>query len=128
MEWIPTRPRISRLALLLALCPVAFAQWHDRLNAPLNTHKQVKLRDTRNPRIERLTDDGPLAPIERVQGLGFRFRLTAKQSAALDQLLEDQQNPASPLYHAWLTPEEFGDRFGLSQNDYAKVTAWLGSR
>jgi len=89
MEWMPTRHRISQLVLLLAFCPVAFAQWQDRLNAPLVNHGQVKLRDTRNPRIERLIDDGPLAPIERVQGLGFRFKPTAKQSAALEQLLED---------------------------------------
>ena len=128
MEWIPTLPRISHLSLLLALCPTAFAQWHDRLNAPLDNYKQVTLRDTRNPRLESLSDNGPLAPTERVQGLGFRFKPTAEQRAALDQLLEDQQNPASPTYHAWLTPEEFGDRFGISQNDYARVSAWLESQ
>ncbi len=29
---------------------------------------------------------------------------------------------------AWLAPEDFADRFGLSQNDIGKVTAWLGSQ
>lgn len=46
----------------------------------------------------------------------------------LDALLAGQQNPSSADYHRWLTPEQFGDRFGLSPNDAAKVTAWLQSQ
>ena len=47
------------------------------------------------------------------------------QQADLDQLLEDQQNPSSPRFHQWLTPEEFGARFGLSASDHSKIVAWL---
>ena len=36
-----------------------------------------------------------------------------------------QQDPASPYYHQWLTPETYGERFGISQNDLAQVTNWL---
>src|SRR5690242_18066740 len=32
--------------------------------------------------------------------------------AALDQLLAEQQDPGSPNYHKFLTPTEFGLRFG----------------
>lgn len=32
-----------------------------------------------------------------------------------------QQNLSSPLYHTWLTPEEYGRRFGLSPDDFTKV-------
>lgn len=48
----------------------------------------------------------------------------AKQ-AALDSLVEEQQNPASGLYHRWLTPAEFGAEFGADESDLALVTAWL---
>src|SRR5439155_11980114 len=54
-----------------------------------------------------------------------RFKPSAEQSAELAQLLEDQQNPSSPLFHAWLTPEEYGERFGLSANDLARIRGWL---
>jgi hypothetical protein len=40
-------------------------------------------------------------------------------------LLEEQQDPSSPNYHHWLTPEQYADRFGLSQNDINQVEAWL---
>jgi len=47
------------------------------------------------------------------------------QEQAFEQLLADQQNPASPSYHKWLTPTEVGDRFGLSDSDLATITGWL---
>jgi len=48
-----------------------------------------------------------------------------EQQAALEQLLVDQKNPASPEFHHWLTPTEFGQRFGLSQSDIQSITNWL---
>jgi len=50
------------------------------------------------------------------------------QEAALEQLLADQQDPASPRYHAWLTPEQFGEQFGAMQADIDTVTSWLASQ
>ncbi len=47
------------------------------------------------------------------------------QQAALDTLSEAQQTPGSPLFHQWLTPENFGAHFGVSQNDLDRVVTWL---
>jgi uncharacterized protein (TIGR03437 family) len=137
MKRIPTShalvPRIANLSLawcclmLSALCPVALAEPHDRLTVPLDSGKLVRLGASRNPGIDKLTDEGAVAPTERIRGLRFRFKPTAGQSAALERLLDDQQNAASPLYHAWLTPEEYADRFGLSQKDLERISDWLES-
>ena len=51
---------------------------------------------------------------------------SASQQAALDQLLQQQQDPGSANYHAWVTPEQYADRFGASQADIDKISAWLG--
>jgi subtilase family serine protease len=56
------------------------------------------------------------------------FKPTPAQQQALDTLLKQQTNPASSNYHKWLTPQEYADRFGLSQNDITKVKAWLQSQ
>lgn len=48
-----------------------------------------------------------------------------QQQRAFDQFLEDQQNPASPEFHHWLTPKEIGERFGLALEDVNAVTSWL---
>jgi len=45
--------------------------------------------------------------------------------AELQQLLADQQNPKSPSYHKWLTPAEFGLRFGPTDQDIADASSWL---
>jgi uncharacterized protein (TIGR03437 family) len=51
---------------------------------------------------------------------------STSQQADLDRLLAQQQNPSSPDYHGWLTPEQYADRFGVSQPDIDKIVAWLG--
>jgi subtilase family serine protease len=48
-----------------------------------------------------------------------------EQERELGQLLNSQHDKASPNYHRWLTPEEFGRRFGPSQDDILKVSDWL---
>ena len=48
-----------------------------------------------------------------------------QQEAALRRLIENQQYKKSPDYHRWLTPVEFGARFGPSDSDIAAVTNWL---
>ena len=50
---------------------------------------------------------------------------SASQQAALEQLLTDQQDPSSANYHHWLTPEQYADRFGVSQADIDQIVAWL---
>jgi subtilase family serine protease len=53
--------------------------------------------------------------------------LMLKPAAGLEAFLAEQQNPSSRNYHRWLTPEQFGDRFGLSNADLDQVVQWLQS-
>src|SRR5579872_1878412 len=52
---------------------------------------------------------------------------TPAQQAALKQLLAAQQDPKSPEYHHFLTPAEYGVRFGASDATLSAVTQWLES-
>lgn len=47
------------------------------------------------------------------------------QEAALRAFLDSVQDPRSPNFRKFLTPEQFGSRFGVSDSDVSKVTAWL---
>src|SRR5277367_6303441 len=49
---------------------------------------------------------------DRAMPLALTIVLGLRNQSALAQLLADQQNPASPRYHRWLTPDEFANRFG----------------
>lgn len=44
---------------------------------------------------------------------------------ALDSLLQELDNPISPLYAKWLTPSEFRDRFGPAVEQYDAVSQFL---
>lgn len=55
------------------------------------------------------------------------LKRSPQQETALRTLLEDQQDTGSANYHRWLTPEEFGRRFGPSDQDVQVVTSWLQS-
>ena len=50
-----------------------------------------------------------------------------EQEAALQDLLNQQQITSSASFHKWLTPEQFGQQFGLADADLQAVTSWLAS-
>ena len=49
------------------------------------------------------------------------------QEAAIEKLIAEQQDRSSPNFHKWLSPQEFGQQFGASQQDLATITNWLQS-
>ena len=73
-------------------------------------------------------DEVPMAradsalPMNRML-LSFAMRPEAK--AALEHLLVDQQDPGSPRYHRWLTPEQFAAGYGPTAAEQAQVVDWL---
>jgi len=56
------------------------------------------------------------------------LKRSPEQEAALATLLDQQQDKSSPNFHHWLTPQEFGQQFGPSDEDIQTVTNWLHSR
>ncbi|MGB6689744.1 MAG: protease pro-enzyme activation domain-containing protein, partial [Terracidiphilus sp.] len=48
-----------------------------------------------------------------------------EQKAALDRQLDELIDPSSPNYHRWLTPDEFGARFGAAEADVEAIRDWL---
>ena len=63
-------------------------------------------------------------PMERML---LVLKRSPEQEAALNQLMAGQLDKSSPNFHKWLTPEQFGQQFGPSDQDIQTVTSWLGS-
>ena len=70
-------------------------------------------------------DTGPAPDSLVMNGLEIVFAKSPAQQRALEQLIAAQQDPRSPQYHRWLTPAEYGVRFGASEATVAAVTQWL---
>ena len=63
-----------------------------------------------------------------LRNLTLVLKPSPQQQAALDDYLARLQNPSSPDYHRWLTPEEYAAKFGLSQADLDRTAVWLQSQ
>jgi len=70
-------------------------------------------------------DEGIVNTDLSLQRMLLALQPTPAQQAELDALVEAQQDPASPEFHQWLVPAEFGARFGANEADLAQVIAWL---
>jgi subtilase family serine protease len=53
------------------------------------------------------------------------LRRSGPKERELQQFIGRQYDPHSPDFHRWLTPQQFGERFGPSTQDIGKVTQWL---
>ncbi|HEY1805035.1 MAG TPA: protease pro-enzyme activation domain-containing protein, partial [Terracidiphilus sp.] len=95
--------------------------------APIDNTHLVTLKG--NVRVD-LSAEHDLGPVE--DSLPLRLYMVLQRSpaqqAALENLIERQQQPTAPEYHQWITPQEFGERFGVSERDIAAISQWLESR
>ena len=119
--------RTPRIIHVLFLLPCALAAQPDRTTAPIDARRTVVLKNNVHPLAQPRFDQGPVEPAFRLGYVTLMLKKTDAQQAALDRLLAEQQDPASPNYHNWLTPEQYAERFGVSQHDLDKISAWLRS-
>ena len=129
----PRRLRSAFVAVSLlassVLPSLASGQVARRLfQAPSSADPRVSLPDTVSPRVKSAAMLGHLAGETQLTGMSLILKTTDAQAAALQQLLLDQQNPASPQYHKWLTPQTYAQQFGLADADLAVVQDWLTSK
>ena len=66
----------------------------------------------------------PIGPLAGSQRLNLAIGLPLRNQEALTNLLQQIYDPASPNYHHYLTPEQFTERFGPTEQDYQAVIAF----
>jgi hypothetical protein len=97
-----------------------------RLIDPIDEHSLVTLKGSVRKDLAAARDLGRVED-EMPLHLFLLLKRTTAQQGDLDNLLARQQQPTAPEYHKWLTPKQFGARFGASPEDIAKLSTWLGS-
>ena len=96
-----------------------------RISAEIDNTQRAVLLGSHPPKARAEYDAGRMLAGTPLQGMSIVFSRSAAQETDLQALLAAQQDPASPLYHQWLTPEQFASRFGVADADIAKVQFWL---
>jgi subtilase family serine protease len=118
---------VLEFCLLIVFSGAAFAQQADRVTAAIDARK-TELADHVPGWAVGSRDLGPAAAGLTLDSLRLTLTRSSEREAAFQQRLLDQQNPASPRYHQWLTPQQIGEQFGPSEHDIAAVTGWLQSQ
>jgi uncharacterized protein (TIGR03437 family) len=117
----PAMNRLRRLVFLTCLGTTALFAASDRIADRVDPARTAPLRGHRHSQAIPQNDQGPADPAAELRYV----TLILRPASGLESFLAEQQTPSSPNYRRWLTPEQFGDRFGLSSNDIGKLTAWL---
>jgi uncharacterized protein (TIGR03437 family) len=128
MRWSKCYDFVSILILSLGFAGACAAAAPDRVTRPVNVNQTRALSGHLQRLAQPPFDRGPVDPALPMDWMMLVVQPSPAQQAELDLLLAGQQNPSSSLYRQWLTPEEFGNRFGLSPADHSKVVAWLTSQ
>lgn len=112
--------RVFLLAAGVAAFPVCAAS--PRVVNDLDT---VAVAGNVSPRLSAAVDVGPTDGALPLERMILVLRPRSGASARIERLLAEQLDPSSPNYHRWLTPEEYGTEFGVTDPDLNAVLDWL---
>ena len=121
------RAVVAFAALLTGAAPT-FAQSLGLITQPVNEAQRVTLAGNTRPEANAATDRGSVPDSLPIAHMLLLLRRPPAHETALDQTIDDLQDPNSPEYHRWLSAAEFGARFGAAAADLAAITGWLASQ
>jgi subtilase family serine protease len=93
----------------------------------IDESRLVALNGNTRPEANAINDRGAVADDLQMEHMLLQLQRSPEQEQALQQLIDELHNPGSPNYHHWLTAQEFGEKFGLAQEDLNAITTWLQS-
>ena len=125
---LPAFRLIVILGFTLGFASIVWAQT-DRVTQTVDIRQRTVVTGNVHPKALAAAvagnDQGRVAPSLEMPYITLTLAPSASQQAELDKLLLQQQTQGSPNYQRWLTPEEYGQRFGVSDADLGKITQWL---
>jgi hypothetical protein len=110
---------------LLAVASPLLAQPAALVTQPVDNSVRTVLPGNVHPLARAQYDQGEAPPNLALHRMLLVLKRSNQQEAVLRGLIDDQQDKHSASYHQWLTPEEFGAKFGAGDSDLAAVTNWL---
>jgi pseudomonalisin len=96
-----------------------------RIWREVRNDQRIKLRGSSHPRARTEDDRGAVDDALDLDQMVLVLKPSAAQEQALEALQLAQQDPASPEYRQWLSPQQFAQRFGVAQADIDAITDWL---
>jgi trimeric autotransporter adhesin len=99
----------------------------NRVNGAIDETERITFKNNVHPLALKKFDRGAARGSMPTGRIRLVLQRSPEQQQKLTQYLSDLQNPASPAFHKWLTPEQFGAAFGVSKSDLLQIQSWLQS-
>ena len=131
-RWVESRILRRRLGIfvflqfLLSSGAPAFGQTADRVTQAAG-RALARIAHSAPAWTAFATDAGRVEANHAMPRMLLALSPAAEKQQALRQFLDDLQNRQSPQYHHWLTPDEFGKRFGVTPEQSESVRQWLAA-
>jgi len=124
---VKSRALVCLVAIAVVFSGLSFAESAaaDRISGDLNSGAKIRLRGNVHGLARPEFDLGRANSGRMMHVVSLSFHPSAAQQNELDLFLEQLGDRTSPSYHKYLTPAQFADRFGMTQNDINKIVAWL---
>jgi subtilase family serine protease len=94
---------------------------------PIDESKIVTLQGSVHPLGQWRYDRGAVPDSLPAKRMLLLLNRPADRENALQEFLRDVHTRGSSLYHQWVTPRQFGERFGPSDADIQTAVTWLQS-
>ena len=98
-----------------------------RIAGRIDPNNLVELPGNTRPEAVSENDRGPISGTTYIEHMLLLLRRSTEQEMALQQFASDVTDHASPNFHQWLTPAEFGEQYGIATEDLDEVSGWLRS-
>ena len=105
--------------------PKVYGQAQPRVAEAVDDARHVTLSGNVHPLARAEFDRGAVADSQPMNRMLLLLKRSDEQEAALQDLLQKQQDKSTANFHQWLTPEQFGAQFGPADVDIQAVTDWL---
>jgi subtilase family serine protease len=109
-------------------CSITAMAQTSRIAQSVDNTRRTVLAGHLHPKIRAASDQGRAEPSLPLSYITLTLAPSATQQADLDKLLVAQQTKGSPDYQKWLSPEEYAQRFGVSDADISQITQWLAGQ
>ena len=97
------------------------------IRQPVDDGNRTTLKGNTRREANAKNDRGLVPDDMLMEHLLLQLRRSPEQEQALEQFLDQVHSPSSPAFHQWLNASDFGNRFGLADEDLNAITAWLQS-
>src|SRR5216684_7734575 len=96
-----------------------------RITQSVDEMNRVALEGNTRPEAKAENDRGTVAAAFLMEHMLLQLRRSPEQELALQRFIDELHTQGSPNFHQWISAEQFGEKYGVTQQDLDAVTRWL---